>query len=209
MKKSKTGLPILNREEVNQFIERWKQSSRTKGILLMGLPGVGKTTILKNLLHTHNDYVSTDQLVIRYMHQGIEGVSMNGQLHVPQKLIDDLGTEGFASHFGNKVDIIGMLIQDLYSRNIPKHFTTNLNMEELKERYGMRVVDRLKEMCHIIVLEDTSFRKLPSDIFEDLEKDIAAKEEARKKFEETEEYRKKQEENQTLDEFYENITTNG
>ena len=191
MKKSKTGLPILNREELQTFINRWKETSKTKGILLMGLPGVGKTTILKNLLYNDTECISTDELVIRYMHQGIEGVSMNGQLHVPQKLIDDLGTEALSTHFGNKVDLIGMLIQDLYAKRIPKHFTTNLNMEELTERYGPRVVDRLKEMCYIIVLEDTSFRKLSEDIFEDIEKDITATKEAKKKWEEAEKERKR------------------
>lgn len=39
------------------------------------------------------------------------------------------------------------------------HFTTNLNAAEIKERYGVRFYDRLKESCNWIVLEGESFRE--------------------------------------------------
>lgn len=36
--------------------------------------------------------------------------------------------------------------------------TTNLDKEELTNKYGIRVVERLWEMCDRIVLEDTNLR---------------------------------------------------
>jgi DNA replication protein DnaC len=51
------------------------------------------------------------------------------------------------------------------------YYTTNLNYDELNERYGERVMDRLRETCYFLILEDTSFRKLSTaeQINEDLQ----------------------------------------
>ena len=167
MKRTETGIAILNREELQTFINRWKQSKKTKGILLMGKPGVGKTTALGNLYgewrrdgsRQSYDIISCDSLVMRYMLKGMESfMDKQGKLNITEKVIDDLGTEQNATHYGNTLNLMQLLIQQWYDLDHPKHYSTNLNLNELKERYGPRVVDRLKEMCHFIVLEDTNFR---------------------------------------------------
>ena len=175
MKKSKDGLPVLNRKQFNEdFLPKWKQTKKTKGILLMGPTSVGKTRIFQDLYHpaTYGNYtlVSSNDLVVKYMKHGMDAFYENGMFDLGDcKVIDDIGTEISASNYGNKVDVIEMLILTLYQEKRPTHFTTNLNLEELTQRYGQRVVERLKEMCYIIVLEDTKFRELiTADNFEDI-----------------------------------------
>ena len=79
-------------------------------------------------------------------------------------VIDDLGLEQDVKHFGNGLDPIAYIIQRLYDVNqiaekpIRLLLTTNLNKEELTQKYGIRVIDRLWEMCDRIVLEDTNLR---------------------------------------------------
>ena len=180
MRKTETGMPILNREELNKFIERWKLVAPRKPILLMGKPGIGKTTILKNLVE-YDECISANQLVVRYMQNGMESLSMHGRIWITQKLVDDIGTEVTASHFGNKVNLLQLLILHWYEENQPKHMTTNLNLKELEEKYGQRVISRLKQTHYIIVLDDTDFRQMPDDIFYEVEEKLKKQDELAEK----------------------------
>jgi DNA replication protein DnaC len=216
MKRTETGMPILNREELQQFINRWHKSKKTKGILLMGKPGVGKSTfMLRNLVGNYEgDTISCDTLVMRYMLKGMESfMDRHGRLNITQKVIDDLGTEQIATHYGNTLNLMQLLIQQWYDLGHPKHFTTNLNITELTERYGPRVIDRLKEMCYFIVLDDTNFRDtLGEDEHAIVEREIReAKEESDRLYKEQEEKKRlwkerEEEEKRNWDEKQKEIT---
>ena len=159
MKKTKEGIPVVNRQELNLILDRIKEKNSSKGILLMGKPGVGKTTIMQRIVRP---FYSTNKIATHYMLKGIEGfVNAQGNLMFDTSCIDDLGTEIIPSHYGNKLDLIPYLLQVAYEQG--RHFgfyTTNLSYDELKERYGARVIDRLQEKCYFFILEDEPFRKL-------------------------------------------------
>ncbi len=170
MKKNDIGIPIVTRKELNLILDRIKVKANAKGILIMGKPGTGKTTIAKQYWP---DMVSSNQLATHYMLKGIEGfVNAQGQLMYPTHAIDDLGTEVLPSHYGNRLDLVTYLIQTAYEQSRAfKMYTTNLNYTELVDRYGDRVVDRLKEKCYFFILEDTTFRTITQaeQINEDLQ----------------------------------------
>jgi len=182
MKQNKHGIPVLNREELSTVLTKIKLKGVNKGILLMGIPGTGKTTIIKKFLNDIRDdkiqqikdtnrdsteyrvnlkidvirpeyYLkSTNDLVTHYMETGKVPTSKN---------IDDLGTEPIANHYGTTLDIIPFIIQKMYSNNQDfGYYTTNLSYNELVERYGKRIVERLQEKCYIFHLEDTNFRNI-------------------------------------------------
>ena len=52
-----------------------------------------------------------------------------------------------------------ILIKDNPDNVIKLYLTTNLGKTELTNKYGIRVVERIWEMCDRISLDDTNLRK--------------------------------------------------
>lgn len=74
--------------------------------------------------------------------------------------IDDLGTEAAeVMCFGNMIQPMVEVFNARYSRNRPMIYTTNLNGEALMNRYGDRVLDRMREKAVIITLQGDSYRQ--------------------------------------------------
>ncbi len=166
MKTTKEGVPVLTLQEMNQFLKNWNEKGRLKGILLIGPTGHGKTTIMKNQNWTY-EWPNKDsrtciydmkQIVNRYEETGTLITSDQLELSQPNTLVyfDDLGAERTAHRYGAKVNLMEEIV-DKYKK---ASYTSNLNLERLTEKYGERVVSRLKEYCYIISLNDTDFRQL-------------------------------------------------
>lgn len=128
-----------------------------KGLLLIGHKGSGKTLLMRALgmclseelrFQVHN----TRKVTSGYNTEGDAGIrSYTAPGNV---LFDDLGDERMGQHYGDKVEVMSLIIQDRYElfvdRGIMTHFTTNLSASEIRERYGDRVYSRLKHMVNII-----------------------------------------------------------
>tara|TARA_R110000822_G_scaffold65772_1_gene160906 strand:+ start:912 stop:1382 length:471 start_codon:yes stop_codon:yes gene_type:complete len=150
----------LNREEAKDYLNK-----STNGAILIGSPGVGKTTLIRQAR-----MVSASVLAMEFQAHGLEAVKsiINAQIQYQNKtvIIDDLGLEDDVKHYGNGLDPIAYVVQRIYDINQmnPEHpikliFTTNLNEEALLLKYGVRVKDRIWEMCNRIALIDTNLRK--------------------------------------------------
>ena len=150
----------VNREEAKKHLE-----TSNNGAILIGLPGVGKTTLVRQ-----DRMVSASILAMEFQAEGLEAVKglINQQLSVQQNtvIIDDLGLEQDVKHYGNGLDPVEYVIQRIYDINqqnpdnlIKLYLTTNLKKGELTKKYGIRVVERIWEMCDRITLEDSNLRK--------------------------------------------------
>jgi DNA replication protein DnaC len=170
MKKTKSGLPMIDQTQLVKVLNIAKENG--KGVLVLGLPGIGKTTIIRNwikenytqtlsIFETEATKLSTDYTIY--------GPKLYKDLEIPgnklpfiNKLpffIDDIGTEKPATHFGSQVDLVEHIILTMYTDGKQPFFaTSNLDLNQIQERYGVRIVERLKEMCIIVVLDGPNYR---------------------------------------------------
>ena len=76
---------------------------------------------------------------------------------------DDLGVETTGRHFGKDCNVMGEILLSRYDlflqRKIRTHATTNLNAQELEERYGNRVRSRMRQLFNLIAFDEQSIDK--------------------------------------------------
>lgn len=156
--------------------EKW---SLNKGILMQGNVGCGKTTIMKLFARNKRrcyDYLQCTAVADLFERDGAEAIEIlshnrmdvRGAQNFYQDVIgrcyDDLGTEDQKQHYGNKKNVMAEVLFNRYhyGQRVPKdstHLTTNLTLDEIEQRYGTRVSDRLREMFNIVVLPGGSRRR--------------------------------------------------
>ena len=74
--------------------------------------------------------------------------------------IDDLGTEPLEIiDYGNVYYPTTDMLTMRYDRQLFTIITTNLTPQEIREKYGDRIADRLNEMMVKIVFENPTYRK--------------------------------------------------
>lgn len=152
--------------------------SLNKGIWLWGNPGVGKTLIMQMFNRNRRmcyEVVQCPKIVFGYVKYGDEHISNYGRI---QKEFDsalsfyqsekgicynDLGIETTpAKHYGTPINVMETIFMDTYENKVPwwqRHVTTNLTIDQLKEMYGVRFVDRVKQCFNIIDINGKSLRK--------------------------------------------------
>lgn len=136
-----------------------------KGLLIKGTKGTGKTTLLKafrNFFAAFNQsfrFETAMKITKDYADSGtIE------QFCQPRILaIDEMGRETIAKHYGNEMNVIGVILHERYniwqSTGTPTIATTNMDADEIEAMYGDIIRDRVKEMFNHITLTGESRRK--------------------------------------------------
>ena len=139
----------------------------TKGILLAGPIGSGKTTLMNLMKYLappeHKFYVKPcREISFEFIQEGyqiIHKYSIGKLYHTEAKTIcfDDLGIENNLKYFGNECNIMAEILLSRYdifiSKNINTYITTNLSASEIQTIYGNRVRSRLRAMCNLIAFD--------------------------------------------------------
>lgn len=159
-------------------IARWLiDPNGTPGLMLCGLYGNGKTTLAKALAWligyiTEREYGYSKRYNVKfYTAKDICRLCAASEKFKEQYdqyddifrermiIIDELGEEP------REVMVYGMihtplidLIGERYAQQRMTIITTNLDVDELKEKYGKRIYDRFTEMITSVIFENESYR---------------------------------------------------
>jgi hypothetical protein len=147
---------------------KYKKIDLTKGILLSGPVGCGKTSLMNLMSHFSQDQTphfikSCRDVAFEFEKEGFDVIRRySGITYMPgakPKIIkticfDDLGIEPLLTHYGKECNVMAEIILSRYE-NFTRHhrlthFTTNLSAGEIEDFYGPRVRSRLREMCNLI-----------------------------------------------------------
>lgn len=153
---------------------QWLTTDNKFGLMLMGAPGNGKTTLTRaiyqlidvldlyestgNVCHRLSINLCTAKQLVRMAQK--DWRAYREQVNAPMLAIDDLGEEAVdVMDYGN---IINPVIDALSFRYNAQSFTiisTNLPNSQIRRDYGDRIADRLNEMMQVIIFTNPSFRR--------------------------------------------------
>lgn len=143
-----------------------------KGLFIFGDVGRGKTFLFQvmqvfaaaaRLEHRNFGFQICSDIVDEVLTVGESAMARHfrGQRDV---CFDDLGQEpAVIKRYGNDLSVMERILTKRYSAYVAgkciTHITSNLTPDEVLERYGSRVSDRLREMMNYVVLPGPSRRK--------------------------------------------------
>jgi DNA replication protein DnaC len=150
--------------------------SLSKGIMLLGPVGCGKTTLMRLFRHNQvNSYVevSCRRVADDYAQKdngGSVAIKHYSSLLVNQPVdmfgdttrgmfYDDLGTEEVKKHFGNEVNCMAEILLNRYDNPELQgrtHLTTNLSADEIEAVYGTRVRSRIRGMFNVLKFDKSA-----------------------------------------------------
>lgn len=135
-------------------------------LVLSGTPGTGKSTALRAIRDTLRDYGvtakmfnSSDFPVLFLDNEELTERQILGGDWCRVLLLDDVGVEPTEiKDFGNTIQPFVKIVEERYNRFLPLVISTNLDGTAIKDRYGIRTIDRFREMCVAVKYEGKSYR---------------------------------------------------
>lgn len=150
------------------------------GVMFLGSVGNGKTTLMRAFQAAIN-YLDVRERHFHFMDDPYTGTPCHPRLDfydaraLAEKVkdkkrfdavkntmllaIDDLGTDpGQKLDYGNVLTPMSELLEYRYSRDLFTIITTNLDANEMEQKYDGRIRDRMREMFARIIFEQDSYR---------------------------------------------------
>ena len=150
--------------------------SLNKGIMLLGVPGSGKTSILQALSYNQRNpfsVVSCVEIASKFSKGGYEAVDQYMKINKNPSvrpfgnselgwMFDDLGYEKATKHYGDESLIMEEILFS-HSNNPESrgkiHVSSNLEAKEIRERYGSRIASRINQMFNVIYYRSETDRR--------------------------------------------------
>lgn len=142
--------------EYNKIAE-WLTDNQGKGLFCIGNCGRGKSLIctlalpcILNAVHGKIVHVMTAQEL---------NANLNTALTRAIVCIDDIGAEGIANSYGNKIIAVPEMFDNAERTGKLIVATSNLGYNDLKEKYGERTIERIISTCKVVQFNGKSLRK--------------------------------------------------
>lgn len=148
-------------------IARWMTGDGSRPwLVLTGIPGTGKSTALRAIRDTFREYGvtakmfnSSDFQVLFLDNEELTERQILGGDWCLVLLLDDVGVEATEiKDFGNVIQPFVKIVEERYNRFLPLVISTNLDGNAIKDRYGIRTIDRFREMSVAVAFGGESFR---------------------------------------------------
>lgn len=158
------NLPIISKllgievQETKLIQEAFKLLENTNGkhLCLLGSCGTGKTLLATKIIPLIFNACFTKIFKV------IKACDLSEKLQeaksYPFVVIDDFGTESTAVNFGNKVEAFNEVIDSVEGRKCFIIVTSNLDANQIKQKYGVRTYDRLRGLFKVIQVNEKSMR---------------------------------------------------
>lgn len=151
-------------------VARWCIDPSRFGLMLCGIPGNGKTTVmyavcqLFRLFEFKNVYGEGAYMQINSAIEVANLAKTNYKAFksicfTPMLAIDDFGEEpAEVLEYGNVLSPITDLLSIRYKEQLLTILTTNTAGAKVRERYGDRIADRFNEMMQVVIFTNPSYR---------------------------------------------------
>lgn len=137
-------------------IAEWLYANDGKGLLIYGNCGLGKSLIATKVLPACVAAIHGKILGRPYSAYDLQDPRVLDEVRSRRVVIlDDIGTESWGNF---REPAIPVIIDGLEKRDGLLVATSNLSGEQMYERYGERVVDRIAKLCKIVRFDGKSFR---------------------------------------------------
>ena len=167
------GNSFTDSEQLRSVVSQvaaWCIDKRKIGLMLCGIPGNGKTTIMRAVHRVFSLFdfkdVYGDRAAFRWV-SAIEVANLaktkydafKNMCYTPMLAIDDFGEEpAEVLEYGNILSPITDMLSLRYAERLMTVVTTNTAANKIRERYGDRIADRFNEMMQVIIFTNTSYR---------------------------------------------------
>lgn len=159
-----------NEQKARKAIFEWVAGYKpnTKGFVLIGPPGTGKTHLLSAvclaLIKLHGvqpQYRSATELTAktkaRFGNEMVMPDLFEAAAEARVLALDDFGAEK-PSEWSQS--LFSELIDSRYRNGKTTLFTSNLAMPEIEDMYGPRIADRMFEMCNVLYCDGRTRRRV-------------------------------------------------
>lgn len=139
-------------------IANWLTNNQGKGLLLIGPPGIGKSEICMKVIPMIFR-MAFHKIFSRYQatelcNEPIYRTSLRQRFIA----IDDFGIEGTFYDYGNPHIVFSEIVDGIEKHGTLLVANTNLTLEEIKAKYGLRTFDRLRANMQVVVIREKSLR---------------------------------------------------